>query len=129
MTKIYVTEDCGNAPKKEYIREFNIAFAEADVEKILSMFSDDAEWVMVGNTAYHGKIEIEKALRAAKLKEAEELLIDNILSHGNRCSANGMLVFKDVSIHFSDVYTFSRHAADAKIKKLISYAIESEPQA
>lgn len=126
MTKISVAEDCGNAPKKEYVREFNVAFAEADVEKILDMFSDEAEWDMVGNTTYRGKNEIREALQTAKLQKAEELQIDNILSHGNRCSANGTLVFKDVSIYFSDVYVFSSHAVGARIKKLISYAIESE---
>ena len=41
MTKVIAPEDCANAPKKEFIRDFNIAFAENKTEKILEYMADD----------------------------------------------------------------------------------------
>jgi len=57
--------------------------------------------------------------------QAQELTIDNILSHGNRGAANGTMTFKGLKVEFCDVCVFTSHASDAKIKKLISYVFDS----
>jgi hypothetical protein len=41
MVKIVIPEDCGNAPKKVFIRDFNIAFAENKNDKIGWRGTDD----------------------------------------------------------------------------------------
>src|SRR5690606_4836330 len=120
-----ISEDCRNAPKKEYVKEFNIAFAKSETEKILDMMTDDAVWELIGDKTYHGKEQIKQALKAMSTRAAKELIVDNILSHGNKCAANGTVVFAAGKSHFSDFYIFSSHARDAKIKRLISYGIES----
>lgn len=124
MVKIIVEEDCGNAPKKEYVRDFNIAFAQNDVDKVLSMMTDDATWRMVGGETYQGGVAIRQALQKMGEAEAQELRLDHILSHGNQCAADGLITYKNSKVAFCDVYVFSSHAKDAKIKELISYAIE-----
>jgi len=62
--KLNIGEDCGNSPKKSYLRDFLIAFAEADTRKILDMLADDMEWVMVGRQTLTGKQEIEQELKS-----------------------------------------------------------------
>lgn len=125
MTKIVCAEDCGNAPKKQYIKDFNIAFAKADVKEVLSMLTDDAEWEIVGEKLVRGKAAIQNELERMNAGPADELHIENLISHGNICAANGVMKFNDTNpVAFCDVYTFSSHAKSAKIKKMTSYAIE-----
>jgi ketosteroid isomerase-like protein len=87
MTKVTISEDCENAPKKEFIKDFNIAFAKEDIDYILDCFADDAHWEMVGAQSWDGKEEI-------------------------------------ASVAYCDIYTFTGHAKDAKIKTLKAYAID-----
>lgn len=125
MPKITISEDCGNAPKKQLIKDFNIAFAKGDTATILNYFADDIHWEMIGGDTWDGKEAVKAALKTMNGGEASELIIDNIVSHGDRCAANGSISYPDGStIAYCDMYTFSGHAPDAKIKTLIAYAIE-----
>lgn len=125
MTKVTISEDCENAPKKQFIKDFNIAFAKQDINFILECFADDAYWEMVGGQSWGGKEAIAAALKTMNGGEASELIMDNIISHGNNCAANGILKYPDgSSVAFCDMYTFTSHAKEAKIKTLIAYAID-----
>src|SRR4051812_3535537 len=55
MVKVNVQPDCGNAPKKIFLRDFMIAFANNDVSFILDSLADDAVWDVVGETTVNGK--------------------------------------------------------------------------
>ncbi|HIA91907.1 TPA: nuclear transport factor 2 family protein [Candidatus Saccharibacteria bacterium] len=123
MTKITVDADCDNAPKKQFIKDFNIAFAYADMNKVVDMMSDDAEWVVVGKGRWTGKESIKNILKEMNTPEADTLHLENILSHGKLCSANGVITYKDNKVAFCDVYEFENHSNTAKIKKndLLSY--------
>src|SRR5687768_632095 len=61
MVKVNVQPDCGNAPKKLFIRDFMIAFANSDTPSILDCLADDAVWEMVGERTLNGKSEVEAA--------------------------------------------------------------------
>ena len=125
MTRITISADCGNAPKAQLIKDFNIAFAKGNIDAILSYFADDIYWETVGRKSWSGKIEVTAVLKSMTEVQASELIIDNILSHGKQCAANGVLKYGDGSvIGFCDIYTFSSHDSRAKIKSLISYAID-----
>lgn len=126
MTKITIASACEGDPRKQFIEDFNLAFAQCDTEYILSCFADDAHWEMAGGTAWDGKDAIEAALSDMNDGEASELIMDTVISKGNVCAANGALVYADGrSVLYCDVYTFTSEAPDAKIKTLIAYAIES----
>lgn len=122
--KLICKEDCNNAPKKQYILDFNIAFANADTEKILDMLDDNAVWHMVGVKILKDKESIRKQLELISTNKAEVLNIENILSHGKMCSANGQIYFTNHKVAFCDVYTFSSHSKNAKIKAIQSYVID-----
>ena len=66
MVKITVGEDCGNAPKKELLRDFNIAFVKGDVDHLLQNITDDIQWTMVGDTLLEGKEQVTKMLEKTK---------------------------------------------------------------
>jgi len=125
MVRVIVSEDCGNAPKKALLRDFNIAFAEGDVARIASFVSDDITWNRVGDTRIEGREAFENDLRQMQGVRAKEVEITGILTHGNAGAAHGILRFEDgQSFAFCDVYRFASHAKDAKIREITSYVIE-----
>ena len=125
MLKISVEEDCGNAPKKIFLRDFNIAFAEGNNEYLLESISDDITWNLVGNQVVQGKEKFVQELEKMLSSKASELIIYTIITHGNAGTINGTMSFEDGSIiAFCDVYLFSGYGPQAKIKTITSYGID-----
>ena len=124
IMKITIPDDCGNAPKKEFIRDFNIAFAENNLEKILDCMADDIVWVMVGKKIMNGKEEAKAFLETMGDEKAEELILDTIVTHGDEAAADGIIKLPKIAVAFCDVYKFTGHDKNAKIKQLTSYGIE-----
>lgn len=125
MLKITVGEDCGNAPKKILLRDFNIAFAKNDVKLLLQNINDNIRWNIVGDKLIEGKDQFAKAVESMKQPKTVELTIENILTHGNGGATDGVIKREDGSSYaFCDVYRFSSNAKDAKIKEITSYVIK-----
>lgn len=126
MVKITVTEDCGNAPKKEFIKDFCIALAHANIEAAMDMLAENVHLEIPGYTSASGKQAVENLIgEDSKRSKVSELIIENILSHGDRCAANGMLKFEDGgSVAFCNMYVFNSHGKNAKLKEIITYSIE-----
>jgi ketosteroid isomerase-like protein len=80
MAKITVSEDCGNAPKKQFILDFNIAFANGDMVTVLDCLTNDITWEIVGKETVVGKDAVAQLLNDY-YETANELVIFNILSH------------------------------------------------
>lgn len=125
MTTITVEEDCGNTPKKALLRDFNVAFAENEVEFILENVSDDVEWTIVGDREILGRDDFATAVEGMTDPDVAALTIDHVITHGATASVDGTLGLDDGSVYaFCDVYDFSSHAKDAKIQTMTSYVIE-----
>lgn len=125
MVKINVKDDCGNAPKMKFIRDFQIAYAKKDSETILNSLDEKATWDMVGHTIFDGKEAIRDALPEMLNGTVTELTMEHIMTHGKVGSANGVMTYKDGTvIAFCDVFEFTNHAKDAVLKKVTSYAVE-----
>ena len=123
MTNISINENCENSRHKQFIKDFNVAFAKGDMNYVLDCFSDDILWDAVNHEPVQGKEAVRKML--SEMDEvANELVIDDILQDGTRCVANGKLVYADNGVAFSDLYVFTSDAEDAKIKILKGYAVE-----
>lgn len=107
MIKIKVEADCGHSPRKEFIRDFNIAFAKGNGEFILNSVKENIKWNMYGDFELNGKAafqkEIEKMLEYPRPKE---LVIDSIITHGRDASASGRIVMDENTYAFCDVYKF-----------------------
>ena len=124
MTKITVPAYCGDAPKRALLRELNIAFARADVEAILSFFSDSIRWEIVGEQELRGKAAVRRALEAMANQAAEELVIHSIIVSGREGAINGVIRLEQGgAVAFCDICHFES-AAGEKIKSMKSYAVE-----
>lgn len=134
MVQIIVAEDCGNAPKKGFIRDFNIAFAHQDIAAILDCVTDDVRWNRVGKGRTEGKGAFASALEEMSGPAVSRMVIENIITHGNVGAANGTVTFADgKTFAFCDVYRFGSFRKTARIKEVTSYVIpvqeESTPDA
>lgn len=122
MLETHIPADCGNAPKKKLLADFNIAFANGQVEEIASHLTDDIIWEMVGDKTVKGIAEVRVLLEEMAHYKAKELHIHQLITHGKDASARGELRFENERIAFADFYEFSS-AGSKKIKRLISYAM------
>ena len=63
MTKITVSADCGNAPKKGFLKEINIAFAKGNLDFLTESVTDKIVWNIIGNKKIEGKLISKCGLR------------------------------------------------------------------
>lgn len=123
MTKIISSPNCGNSPKMEFIKQFNIAFAKGDMDFIRESVTDDIVLSLVGDKKIVGIKSFTEELEKMKTMKVKELKIEQILSHGKEGAANGILKMQDgKSYAFADFYAF-QGAKNVKIKMLTSYVI------
>lgn len=124
MTKISVQADCGNSPGKQLLRDLNIAYAQADVENVLSKFSDDIHWRIIGEFEMRGKAEVREVLEMMKEMAASELVIHSIITDGSEGAVNGLITTRQgKTAAFCDVCQFAS-AAGNLIKSIKSYTVE-----
>ena len=126
MVKITSSPNCGNSPKMAFIKEFNIAFAKADLEFLVESVTDDIVWNIVGDKRITAKKNFAEELNKMKSEKPSELLLDQILTHGKEGAANGIIKMQNRKKYaFSDFYQF-KGAKGAKIKSITSYTIKIE---
>lgn len=124
MTKITSSPNCGNSPKMAFIKEFNIAFAKADIEFLVKNVTEDIVWNIIGDKKIIGKKDFADELNKMKSQKTSELLLDQILSHGKEGAVNGIITMQNGKKYaFSDFYQFN-NAKGTMIKSITSYAIE-----
>lgn len=75
MASVFVEPDCGNAPKKLFIRDFMTALAEHDGAAVLACLSDDVEWNRVGNAQLDGKAAVHGALATVMGETIDEMTL------------------------------------------------------
>lgn len=124
MIKIISSPNCVNSPKIEFLKQYNIAFAEGNLTFLIDSVSDDIIWNIIGDQQIEGKVNFAKAMEEMKSVKASELIIDQILSHGKEGAANGMMKMQNGEKYaFSDFYMF-QGAKGIKIKAITSYCIK-----
>ena len=123
MPQINVSPNCGNSPKMQFIRDLNIAFAEKNLENILTCVTDDIVWDIVGDRHIEGKSAFSDALQIMNSADVTAITIETIITHGKYGSADGIIDLKDGSqVAFSDVYRFTS-VTGKKIKLIKSFNI------
>jgi hypothetical protein len=124
MVKIHVFEDCGNAPKKLFLRDFIISVVKNDQGFVTGNITDDVQWKLVGDREVSGKPNVLKALQQSRHNKVTELTIHTIVTHGYNGATEGVLHFKDgTRIAFCDVYQFRASTNNAPIKGITTYSI------
>lgn len=124
MIKIISSPNCGNSPKMEFLKEFNIGFAKGDVKFLTESVTDEIIWNIIGDKKIEGKERFTEELEKIKAEKVTEFVLDQILSHGKEGAANGMIKMQNGKEYaFSDFYKF-KGAKGAKIKSITSYIIK-----
>ncbi|SDN09677.1 nuclear transport factor 2 family protein [Kriegella aquimaris] len=124
MTKIISCPNCGNSPKMEFLKQFNIAFAEGNVTFLMENVTDDIVWNIIGERKIVGIEAFTEELEKMQSVKVSELKLDQILSHGKEGAANGVMTMENGKHYaFSDFYVF-QSAKGEKVKAITSYCIE-----
>lgn len=124
MAKITVETDCGNAPRKEFLKQFHIAIANGDLNFVANNTMDTIQWELVGKQVISNKEDFEKGIVESPLWDVKKLVIDTIITHGNEASATGSVVTEDdLEFAFSKVYVFKGFKGTL-LKSIRTYLIE-----
>lgn len=125
MVNIIASPNCGNSPKKQRLKELNIAFAERNNDFIAEHISDDITWRVVGDIQVQGKKEFIAALENMRQAQPTALEILNVITHGKEGAVNGELTLADGKKYaYCDVYEFSGAQKGASIKSITSYVLD-----
>lgn len=123
MTKIKIKTDCGNSPKREFLKKFNLAFPDGDTDFIIQHISENIRWEMVGHKTLTGKDEILKELNEGKKSPMAEFELSTIITHGKEGSASGRFTLENgKTFVFCDVYKFK--GTKSIIEEMQSFVIE-----
>ena len=124
MTKLNIEADCGHSPKKEFLKELNIAFAKGNAEFIINNVNDSIIWNIIGDKKIEGKDNFIREMEIMKDYTADELTIHNIITHGAEGAVNGEMKMNGKKYAFCDIYQFTS-ATKSIIKSMTSYVIET----
>ncbi|MCY3781664.1 MAG: nuclear transport factor 2 family protein [Chloroflexi bacterium] len=124
MTKITIHADYADAPKRQLLRDLNIAFANADVEAILAFFTEDIHWHIIGENEMRGKAAVRQALEAMQGVVTREFVIHSIITQGREGAINGLIITEEGGQYaFCDVCQFDSPAGK-RIQSMMSYTLE-----
>ncbi len=124
MIKINIGPDCGNSPKKQFLKELNIAFAKSDSDFLIASVTDKIIWDIIGDKKIVGKENFVEEQAKMKSQKVSELIVERILTHGKEGAVSGIMkMSNDKKFAFSDFYEFSG-AKGAKVRAITSYIIE-----
>ncbi|PHN04899.1 DNA-binding protein [Flavilitoribacter nigricans DSM 23189 = NBRC 102662] len=125
--RVEVAVDCGNSPKMQFLKDFNIAFARADIDALSAAVTEDIRWNMVGDQLIEGKAGFTAALREMSGEKPKAMSISKVVTHGKAGAVNGQLIMQNGKKYaFCDVYEFKSVKGD-RIASIDSYVIELKP--
>lgn len=121
-----MSTDCGNSPKKKFIKEFNLAFAEGNTDYLIDCVTKDIVWDITGDKTIEGIEKFANAINEMKGAKVSELTIDKIVTHSKEGAVNGKIHMENGRNYaFADFYEFNT-AKSTKIKRLTSYVIKTK---
>jgi hypothetical protein len=124
MAKILLPRDCGNAPRKLFLIDFNVAFANGDMDFFQELIPDKIIWEIAGEQQISDKVSFLKDLKNRQLWKVKELVVESIITHGPEASVSGQVVAKDKSVYkFCHVYRFTR-ASGVTINSITTFVIK-----
>jgi ketosteroid isomerase-like protein len=115
------------ASPKEIVQRINQAFAENNLEKVLSFCTDDFTWTMVGDTTVRGKDPIRKWM-ASMDPQPPRFTIQNTVAEGDFVVTRGDMTMQEkkngrvVPYTFCDIYRF----AGDRVAELTAFVIRTD---
>jgi uncharacterized protein (TIGR02246 family) len=100
------------ANRKEIVQRINEAFAENNLEKVLSFCTNDFTWTMVGDTTVRGKDAIRKWM-ASMNPQPPQFTVQQTIAEGDSVVTRGDMMMQAtangpaIPYTFCDIYRFS----------------------
>ena len=124
MTKITLKTDCGHSPKKEFLKDFNVAFGKGNTKFLADHVTDDIVWTMVGDKNIEGKEAFIKTIQKMAENKVSECIIEKVVTHGKEGAVNGIMKMENGKEYaFSDFYEF-KNSTSTEVKTITSYVIQ-----
>src|SRR3546814_823977 len=124
MVELEINADCGNSPRREFLKEFNSAFAKGDTAFIEANLDDEVSWHMVGDRTITGKPAFVAELELMKASPVKKLVLQTVVTHGRDASVSGEMHMATGEVYaFCDVYAFAK-ASGTTLKSITSYVIK-----
>lgn len=116
------TEDYKNTNKKQFVRDFYVAFFSQNLEFILDHVENDVQWKFADFSFISGKEMFAKRIKQMTKFRTKTLHIKNIIINGRIGAVNGIAhSFDHKNYSFCDIYQFSHVGDNAKIQKISTY--------
>ena len=115
------------ANRKEIVQRINEAFAENNLEKVLSFCADDFTWTMVGDTTVQGKDPIRKWI-ASMNPQPPRFTIQQTVAEGDFVITRGDMTMQEkkngpsIPYTFCDIYRF----VGDKVAELTAFVIRTD---
>lgn len=124
MAKINIQPDCGNSPRKVFLKDLYISLANGDIEILNTNVQDNVTWKIVGHSQVTGKENYLKELVGYKLWKVKEITVDTIITHGPDASVSGEIKATDnLKYAFCDIYKF-KGAGGTTINSIVSFIVQ-----
>ena len=113
--------------RKAIVEQINQAFAENNLEKVLSFCTDDLTWTMVGDTTVRGKDAIRKWM-ASMNPQPPQFTIQQTVAEGDFVITRGDMMMQEkkngpsIPYSFCDIYRF----AGDNVAELTAFVIRTD---
>ena len=105
--EINIPNDCGNAPRKIFLKDFHVALAEGDIRFLEKHVTEAISWEIIGCKSIETKARYLEEVRHYPQWNVQKLTIDAIITHGNDAAVHGKFTTADGNeFAFSDLYKF-----------------------
>lgn len=92
MTKIIASIDCGNSPRKEFLKDFTIALAKGDLGFVVEAVAEDIQWEIVGRRICTNKEQLLRIIQQQQFWRVRELRVETVVTHGTDASVSGRVI-------------------------------------
>lgn len=113
--------------RKDIVQRINDAFAENNLEKVLSFCTEDFAWTMVGDTTVRGKDAIRKWI-ASMNPQPPQFTIRDTVAEGDVVITRGDMQMQEnknepwIPYAFCDIYRF----AGDKVTELTAFVVRTD---
>ena len=124
MTKVNISPRIHFNKRKEFLKEYNLAFVDMDIPEIQKYLSDDIHWNLVGEKVINGKEDFLQLLEDMKGPVMTEINFEAMNTHGKEAAVHGSMTMDDgKQYRFADLYIF-KSAGSNMLKSLTSYVMQ-----
>ena len=123
MANIQIQPDCGNAPRKLFLRDLLIAIVDGNMKQMQEIIPENISWDIVGKKQITSQEQYLKELKGHALWKAKELIVETIITHGPLASVSGQITAADKTTYkFCNVYQF-KSAGSATLNSITTFLI------